>query len=376
MKLNRFQKLPAVLFAALLIGGGVVAQEVGEQSKSVDRDQKMKRPQNSVYVISARAGGVSLVSGTVRVRRAALDKTEILAKSDELNDRDAVATAENGKTEILLNPGSFLRLAENTDLEFTNTALESLRLKLNRGSALLEASAVGDAGADISVSTPNAKIRLEKSGIYRINAGEQQTEVLVWKGAATVGADLIKAGRKIVIFGENATVAKFDKDESRDAFDIWSKDRAKELAKANERLERRTLANAFTGFNNGFNSLNSNFGRSGTGYWVFNSLTGTHCFVPFGNNYWGSPYGYGYNRGIWWGENYRRPVVVAPQQPQQPQLPPNRKAEGIEPPTVRFPGGRRDPSTSSSQPSDVQQPTTRELPRMPLPSGKGKILDN
>ncbi len=373
MRLNRFQKFPAVLFAALLLGGGVVAQEIGEQSKSTDRDQKINRSQNPVYVISARAGGVSLVSGTVRVRRAALAKTEILAKSDELNDRDQVATAENGKAEILLNPGSFLRLAENTDLEFTDTALESLRLKLNRGSALLEASTVGDEGADISVSTPNAKIRLEKSGIYRINAGEQQTEVLVWKGAATVGADLIKAGRKIVIFGGNATVAKFDKHESRDAFDIWSKDRAKELAKLNDRLERRTLANAFTGFNSEFNSSNNGFRSFGSsGYWVLNRLTGAYCFVPFGNNYWGSPYGYGYNRGIWWGENYRRPVVVAPQQPQQP--PPNRKAEGIEPPTVRFPGGRV-PSTSPSQSSDAP-PTTRELPRMPAPSGRGKIIDH
>jgi hypothetical protein len=61
------------------------------------------------YIVSARAGGVNYVEGTVAVIRKS-GRSGLLLKGDTLEVGDRVSTGANGKAEILLNPGSFLRL--------------------------------------------------------------------------------------------------------------------------------------------------------------------------------------------------------------------------------------------------------------------------
>lgn len=307
MKFRNNKGWQAVLLAALFTAVPTASLTAQETRRAERRNVSANASQ--VYVVSAKAGGINYVMGGVRVTRDNTGMTQILAKGDELGDKDRVSVDGGGKAEILLNPGSYLRLAENSELQMTDTALDSLKLKLAFGSALIEAFDVGDSdGAAVAMQTPHAAVKLEKSGIYRINALPDATEIYVWKGTATVGGEVVKSGRKIVIgkTGAAAVAAKFDKDEERDALDIWSRDRAKELAKLNDKLERRELERAFRG--SAFGSLAS-FNRGG--FWLLNRFTGGYCFVPFGLDYWNSPYGYGFNRGIFWGYGYR-PVVVAP----------------------------------------------------------------
>ncbi|MDQ3750897.1 MAG: FecR domain-containing protein, partial [Acidobacteriota bacterium] len=89
---------------------------------------------SSLYVISAKAGGVNFVEGKVAVTRK-VGKSGYLLKGDTLEIGDKVSTGADGRAEILLNPGSFVRLAENSSFEFASTSLEDLQLKLNGGSA-------------------------------------------------------------------------------------------------------------------------------------------------------------------------------------------------------------------------------------------------
>jgi hypothetical protein len=286
-----------VLVSVLGLAGAfsIIAQEKRE-------GRNISSQTEQVYVISAKAGGVSYVSGSVRVDRIATNKRHVLAKGDEISDGDIISVGETGNAEILLNPGSFLRLAENTDIQFADTNLESLLLKMKNGRALIEASAVGgEGGADIRIVTPQTTISLEKSGIYRLNVSANATEVYVWKGAASIGNQIVKAGNKAV---------------------LRSKDRSKELAKLNNKIRSRDLTRAFSGFSSGFYGFNR-FG----GYWAFNRLTGTYCYVPYGYGYWNSPYGYSYGNGIYW--YYRQdtstPVVTAV----------SPKPKNIDPPTTK-----------------------------------------
>jgi hypothetical protein len=295
---------------ASAIGLSAISSVYAQENKE---RRNISPEQGQIYVISAKAGGVSYASGAVRVERMATQKRYVLAKGDEISDGDVVSVGETGNAEILLNPGSFLRLAENTDIQFTDTNLESLLLKIKNGSALIEASAVGEQGADIKIVTPQSTVSLQKSGIYRLNVSANATEVFVWKGAAIVGNEFVKAGRKAVLQkGLTAVVAKFDKDESRDAFDIWSKDRSKELAKINSKIKNRDLTQAFSGYSNLYG-----FNRFG-GFWAFNRLTGTYCFVPYGYGYFSSPYGYGYNSGIYWYYSGNNTPVVTTTRPSKP----------------------------------------------------------
>lgn len=258
---------------------------------------------SSLYVISAKAGGVNYVEGTVAVERKNV-KGELLLKGDQLETGDKISTGTDGKAEILLNPGSFVRLAENSNFEFTTVSLDDLQLKLNGGSAIFEI--ITDAEFTVAVNTPKAKFNIITSGVYRIDVLDDGTgKIEVWKGKAQIGNALnaiqIKGGKQATVDGLQVAVAKFDRDD-KDSLEIWSKTRAKELAKINARLLNQDVRT----------SLMSSFYRTrwslynSYGLWVYNSFYGSYCFLPFGYG-WNSPYGYYYRRDIW---QYNLPPVI------------------------------------------------------------------
>ena len=249
------------------------------------------------YVISAKAGGVSFVEGTVSVSRK-VGRSGLLLKGDELQIGDRVSTARDGKAEILLNPGSFLRLGGDSQFEFITTSLDDLQLKLYQGSAILEVFAAEE--FTVAIASPQSNYVLVQTGVYRIDAGVGASSLRVWKGAARVDGSekLVKSGRTAALAG---AIGKFDRDE-RDAFDTWSKERGKDAAKSSQRLKRdgmRTeLMRSFLGRRwNMYDSF---------GLWVFDPFARGYCFLPFGYG-WSSPYGYGYGTYIGW---YNLPQVI------------------------------------------------------------------
>ncbi len=250
---------------------------------------------SDIYVISAKAGGVNYVEGNVAYIQNN-GRTGHLLKGDALDVGEKVTTGNDGKTEILLNPGSYVRLGENSAFEFQTTSLDDLRLRLNRGSAVFEV--ITDNDFTVVVSTPKANFNIIKSGVYRVDVlNDGSGKIAVWKGLAQVGdgqATEIKSGREATVNQSDVAVVKFDRDKEN-PLDEWSKMRAKELAKANSRLERQDLrSNLISSFNNGNLNLFQSFG-----FWVFNNYTGSYCFLPFGYG-WSSPYGYGFGRDLWY----------------------------------------------------------------------------
>lgn len=286
----------AVSAAAFLLSIPVFAQQAKKDSTFAQ-----------TYVISAKAGGVNYLEGNVTVLRKD-GKSGYLLKSDNLEIGDKVTTGAGGKAEILLNPGSYIRLAENSEFEFITTSLDDLKLKLIRGSAMLEVFADND--FRVIVNTPGAQFYAVKSGVYRIDVMNQdQAKIEVWEGKAQIGdtaASVVKSGREAVVGGDQVAVAKFDRDE-RDALESWSRTRARELAKINSRLERRVLRETLlSSFNNrGWNMYNS------FGLWIADASFSGYCFLPFGYG-WYSPYGYSFGWNIW---DVRLPVYIYNQAP-------------------------------------------------------------
>ncbi len=260
-----------------------------------------------LYLISAKAGGVNYIEGNV-VIAAKNKKSGYLLKGDTVEIGDKVSTRADGKAEILLNPGSYVRLAENSSFEFLTTSLDNLRLKLTRGAAIFEV--IADDDFQVAVKTPKAEFSIVSSGVYRVNVLEDGSgKIAVWKGKARVGnfdETEVKAGREATVKGSQVTIAKFDKD-NKDALDDWSKTRAKDLARVNSKLQRQDLR---TGLMYGFASSRWNMYNS-FGLWVFDASFGSYCFLPFGYG-WSSPYGYNYGRDLWY---FRLPTVIYNQPP-------------------------------------------------------------
>ena len=242
-------------------------------------------------IISARAGRVNLITGEARLRRAGSLEWRALTAEDELKSGDTVGVA-TGRVEILLNPGSYFRANAGAEFTLAQAELEDLRVELARGSAVVEAMGYGDNDLSITVSTPRSDVRILRTGVYRINAtADGSAELVVIEGRATLGETLVKGGKVARVGASGVEVSKFDK-KQRDELDLWSRERGKELAKANERLQRRTLNTIFA--RNSFDSL---FGGYSRGVWFFDARSRCYTFLPRGYG-WRSPYGYWYGTGV------------------------------------------------------------------------------
>jgi hypothetical protein len=249
------------------------------------------------FGISAKAGGVNNVVGRVRVTRAD-QQPQVLSSTDNLVAGETVTTASSSNAEILLNPGSYFRLGQNSEFQFDDISLDHLRLRLMKGSAIIEATGVADMDLGIKIATEHGEFTIARSGVYRVDVRPGFAEMAVRKGRATFGpnkADVVKGGKVVTLTNGVATVTKLNKD--KDAFDAWSKQRAELLAQANTRLMNRS----FNGYLSNFSGWDSWFwGPRRFGLWTYSARAGCYTFLPFYYG-WSSPYGPGYGNYYWRG---------------------------------------------------------------------------
>src|SRR5687767_1326174 len=268
------------------------------------------------FGISAKAGGVNTVVGRVRVTRQG-QQPQVLTSTDNLVAGETVTTAASSNAEILLNPGSYLRLGESSEFQFEDISLDNLRLRLMKGSAIIEATGVADMDLGIKIATEHGEFTIIRSGVYRVDVRPGFAEMAVRKGRASVGpnkTDIVKGGKVVTLTNGVAAIAKLNKD--KDAFDAWSKQRAELLAQANARLLNRS----FNGYLSSFSGWDSWFwGPRRFGLWTYSPRAGCYTFMPFYYG-WSSPYGHYYGSYYWRGgccSNYgnRNSTVVNNQTP-------------------------------------------------------------
>src|SRR5262249_8020304 len=82
------------------------------------------------FVISAKAGGINAITGQASVHGKGDSDWQQLSITDDLNAGDRVRTAYDGRVEILLNPGSYLRVGGNSEVELSDNTLANLEVRL------------------------------------------------------------------------------------------------------------------------------------------------------------------------------------------------------------------------------------------------------
>jgi hypothetical protein len=252
------------------------------------------------FVISAKAGGINAITGEASVHSRGESDWQQLSITDDLNAGDRVRTAYDGRVEILLNPGSYLRVGGDSEVELSNNTLENLEVRLLRGTAIVEATGADGLELNINISTPHTKLAIVRQGLYRLNVVPgDATELIVRKGRVILSDShtKVKGGNKVVFSASNVSVAKLTKEEKKaselETVEVWSKERAKTLAKANQRISDRMMTSAFGSFTD-----TDPFARR-SGLWFFNSRAGCYTFLPFFYG-WGSPYGSSYTTSAYY----------------------------------------------------------------------------
>lgn len=252
------------------------------------------------FVISAKAGGINAITGGASVHSKGETDWQQLMITDDLEAGDRVRTSYDGRVEILLNPGSYLRVGGNSEIELSDNTLANLEVRLMRGTAIVEATGADGVELNISISTPHTKLAIVRQGLYRLNVvPEDATELIVRKGRVILSDThtKVKGGNKVVFSATAFSVAKLTKEEKKAAenseVDVWSKQRAETLAKANSRITGRMMTSAFSSL-----GPYDVFRRNSLGFWFYNRGLGCYTFLPLFYG-WGSPYGSSYSTSIY-----------------------------------------------------------------------------
>ncbi|HJT26922.1 MAG TPA: hypothetical protein VJ784_05870 [Pyrinomonadaceae bacterium] len=166
----------------------------------------------------------------------------------KLEQGDFIRSGKASYAELLLQPGNFLRVGADTELEVFSDQHEKMRLKLNKGSIIIELLTRDNGGFSrylideatelIRVITSDAEVFISRPGIFRINTtAGGRTEVVAREGEAAINGFRVKKKRRAVTANETVTVSEIDT-KIQDDFDAWSRERAKQLVQANKSLKK------------------------------------------------------------------------------------------------------------------------------------------
>jgi hypothetical protein len=236
-------------------------------------------------VISAKSGMVAKVEGKVLLGDQALEDSA--TKFPDIKENQIVRT-EDGRTEILLTPGVFLRLGENGSVKMLSNRLIDTRVALLTGSAVVEADEIAK-DTNVTIACKDAIVYLTKAGVYRFDA--EPARLRVFKGSADVelgNSHAIATGGKMVMLGGELAVQRFDTEDT-DALDRWSQRRGQYVAMANVSAAKSLLSSgsSYSGLGWGFNN------GPCMGAWGFNAYYGMMTYIPCRGTL-NSPYGFMY----------------------------------------------------------------------------------
>ena len=234
------------------------------------------------HVISARSGVVQYTEGRVLADYKPVDTS--LGHFLQLQENQQLDT-EEGRAEVLLNPGVVLRLGENGSVKLLSGKLTDTRVEVLKGSAILEANALSKEAKDNAVTLVYKDVTFTplKNGLYRIET--DPARVRVYEGELLVrspsGEMRLKKGHEALLNGV-LLAGKFDPKADDDLY-RWSARRSGYMAEANV-YSARSLSNSYYGNYGGF---------GGQGGWVWNPYFGMFSWLPWNGVYYNS-FGYAF----------------------------------------------------------------------------------
>jgi ethanolamine utilization protein EutQ (cupin superfamily) len=243
--------------------------------------------------ISARPGAVNYIEG-----HAYLNGTEISQKSLSktfLNANDTLST-DLGKAELLLTPGVFLRVGNNSEIRMVSPSLTNTQVEVTKGEAMVEvANLMKD--NNIEVLARGGSMRLEKTGLYRVTADDPPlAAVLEGKAELVYGDRKVQLGKgRQAVIAANLKAEKFDTKREDDLY-AWSNVRSEYDAGASYASARSVSANSYNNSNYGYPYGGYPYGGFGYGFgpgWYWNGMWNSWAWLP-GDGYFFSPFGWGF----------------------------------------------------------------------------------
>lgn len=222
---------------------------------------------------TAAPGTVNYIEGQVSIDGRAVPRNQNGYSSLEAGN---VLSTQNGKAEILLSPGVFLREGNNSEIRMVSPELVAPRVEVVRGEAMIEADWVPK-DAQVDVLEHGAQASIRQAGLYKFDSNASLIEVIDGKLQVTEN-DQTKEfgkGKEVALTTARLKPVSFDRKAEDDLY-RWSNVRASYLAEAN----MSTAQSAYSGY--------GPFWGAG---WYWNPYFDFWSWLP-GDGYFFSPFGY------------------------------------------------------------------------------------
>src|SRR5215831_3973723 len=215
------------------------------------------------FLVSTKAGLVNYVQGPANVKPA----TSIPAGQ-------IIQSGPGGAIEILLNPGSYLRMGEHSKVVLDRIDLSDIAVRILEGSMVIEANGF-DKELPLKVSSGKLTIDIIKDGIYLFADGK----VVVVDGKIRDATNGLTFGKGYQVSDDRGYRAQKVKTFTT-ALELWSQKRDDEISRANLNVARSLR-----------NTPNLPVG-SFLDVWLWYPAFGSFIYMP-GARY-RSPYGFRY----------------------------------------------------------------------------------
>ena len=238
-----------------------------------------RRADTSPFIISARPGSLNYLDGEVLLNQQPLTRS---ALGKTFLNTDDVLQTRSGKAEVLLTPGIFLRIGDQSAVRFTSLSLIHVEVQVLEGEAMLEVDELMK-GNNIQVKLGGAESTIQKDGLYRFTAGPPSVSAVI------AGKMIVSAFGQTIDLGKPREVAirlplkeeKFDSKHEDDLY-AWSNERSEYEAAASYQSARDA-------------SLVYGGGSGGPGSsWLWNGAFDSWSWLPGGDMAFFSPFGYGF----------------------------------------------------------------------------------
>jgi len=211
------------------------------------------------YIVSAKAGWVNYVDGQVSVQMHQQVATDM-----------PIETGPRSHAELLLSPGTFLRVGEQSRVVFDSIDLDNIAVRVLKGAVIIEV-AEADKHTPIHVTTGNLRTVIVSPGLYRFSG---DTAIVMDGKVRTVDpATIIKKGKQVTAaedgYIENRTELAF-----ADDLDGWSAQRTAKLARSNV-LAYRSYSSSNGYWLGGYSPYFINGSA-----WLYSPLLNGFTFIP------------------------------------------------------------------------------------------------
>lgn len=225
-------------------------------------------------VISAQAGVVHYLEGQVLVDGKVVDQK--LGTFNNLKEKSELQT-QMGRAEILLTPGVFLRVGENSSVKMITNRLIDTRVEFVKGEAIVESDDPMKNNA-VTLVYNDFQVHLRKACVLGFESNPAQLKVYHGEAEVETGGSTVtvKAG-KLMPFTAAMVTEKFDPKEGS-SLSRWSMRRSEYVSAANLSAAK---------------SLHDSGSAWNSSGWYYNPYYSMFTYIPLSGTYF-NPYGFGF----------------------------------------------------------------------------------